>query len=47
MAEHKPVKVDKKEIEKAEKLWSAFGVATKWTTIFVIAILIGLAIAFL
>ena len=47
MAEHKPVKVDKKELEKAENLWAAFGVATKWTTIFVVLILIGLAVAFL
>ncbi len=43
MASQKPVSVDKKELEHAQKLWDNFGVATKWSTIAIVLILVGLA----
>ena len=44
MASNEPVKVDKKEIEHAQKLWENFGVATKWSVILVVAAIILLAL---
>ena len=33
MASNDPVAVDKKELEKAQKLWDNFGTASKWGTV--------------
>ena len=44
MASQEPVKVDKKELEHAQKLWDNFGVATKWSIYLIIVILIAMAI---
>ena len=44
MASSKPVKVDAKELEKAQKLWENFGIASKWGIIATIVVLVGLAI---
>ena len=44
MASQKPVSVDKKELEHAQKLWENFGVATKWSIIVSVLILVGLAV---
>ncbi|MFP4313771.1 MAG: hypothetical protein ACLFR0_05530 [Alphaproteobacteria bacterium] len=41
------VKVDKKELDRAEHMWGAFTEATKWSIIGITAILILLAIIFL
>ncbi|MGH1397974.1 MAG: hypothetical protein ACRBCT_02040 [Alphaproteobacteria bacterium] len=47
MAKQETVKIDPKELENAEKLWVAFGAASKWTMILIIVVLSGLGIAFL
>lgn len=47
MASQAPVKVDKKELERAETLWVNFGVVSKWTIIFVAVVLIGMGITLL
>jgi len=44
MASQDPVKVDPKQLENAQNLWSAFGVATKWSIILVAIAMIGLAL---
>jgi len=44
MASQEPVKVDKKELEHLQKLWSNFGVASKWSIYLIVLILIGMAI---
>lgn len=43
MASQKPVSVDKKELENAQKLWENFGVASKWAIIAIVLVLVGLA----
>lgn len=43
MASQEPVSVDKKELENAQKLWGNFGVATKWSIIAIVVVLVGLA----
>ena len=42
MANQKPVEVDKKQLEQAEKSWENFTVATKYTVIGSCAILVFL-----
>ena len=44
MASQKPVIVDKKELEHAQKLWDNFGVATKWGIIAIVVALVVLGI---
>mgnify|MGYP000515911926 CR=1 FL=1 len=44
MASKEPAPVDQKELEHLQKLWSNFGVWSKWVIIFTIVVLIGLAI---
>lgn len=44
MASPKTVKVDKKELENAQKLWEVFGAATKWCVIAIVISLVLLAI---
>ena len=44
MASQEPVKVSKKELEHAQKLWSNFGVATKWSIYLIVIILVAMAI---
>jgi len=43
MASQEPVKVSKKELENAQKLWGNFGVATKWSIYLIVIILVGMA----
>ena len=42
MADHKPVEVDKKQLEHANHLWANFTVATKYAVIASSAILVVL-----
>lgn len=44
MASQEPVKVDKQELEHAQKLWNNFGIASKWGIILTCVILIGMAL---
>tara|TARA_R110001592_G_scaffold3525_34_gene20236 strand:- start:8683 stop:8835 length:153 start_codon:yes stop_codon:yes gene_type:complete len=46
MAEHKAVKVDPKELQKAQDFWHNFMIGTKYATIATAIILILLALAF-
>jgi hypothetical protein len=47
MASTAPVKVDKKELEKAEALWVNFMQATKWGIVAIIVLLAGLGVSFI
>jgi len=44
MASQEPVKVNKEELENAQKLWANFGVASKWGIILTVFILTGMAL---
>jgi hypothetical protein len=46
MADHKPVEPDPRQIAEAQKLWYDFGVATKYSIIGVVVVLLILAAAF-
>ena len=46
MASSKPVKVDKKELLRAEEFWSNFMIATKYAILSTTALLVLLALAF-
>lgn len=44
MASQEPVTVEKEDLDRAEKLWANFGVASKWGIILTVITLVGLAI---
>ncbi len=46
MANHKAVEVDPKELENSKAFWNNFLNASKYATIAVIVLMIGLALAF-
>jgi hypothetical protein len=47
MASNAPVKVDKKELEKAQAIWGNFMQATKYGIVAIVIILAGLAVSFI